>query len=142
MLLVCGDLVKAVRRVAAVAVAHCWGVTVTTVLTWRKALGVSGDTEGAARLKIENTRRRFGPVKVRLRTADGRRVVSAGARRNMSAAAKRQGRTAPDRTSFDPWEDEGIRANPPALAAYLIGRPVFAIYGRRFRLGVTKKHRR
>ena len=46
-LVVCGDLVKAVRREAAQAVAHWWGVTPQTVWQWRKALGVERMTEGS-----------------------------------------------------------------------------------------------
>src|SRR3954463_4267220 len=66
-LVVCGDLVKAVRREAAVAVMHWWGVTSATVWRWRKALGVTGDTAGATRLKVGNGRRNYAVVGPKLR---------------------------------------------------------------------------
>src|SRR6516164_2650967 len=45
-LILCGDLVRAVRRESEVAVAHWWGVSRHTVLKWRKALGVEQNTDG------------------------------------------------------------------------------------------------
>src|SRR5271165_3958276 len=38
--ILCGDLVRAVRRESAIAVCHWWGVTPQTVTVWRKALDV------------------------------------------------------------------------------------------------------
>lgn len=35
---------------AAIAVAHHWGVSMSTVFTWRRALGVPRENEGTARL--------------------------------------------------------------------------------------------
>jgi hypothetical protein len=49
-LILCGDLVRAVCLEAEVAIAHHWGVAVSTVYGWRKALGVSRWTKGSARL--------------------------------------------------------------------------------------------
>jgi hypothetical protein len=37
--IVCGDLVRALRREAATAICYWWGVTPQTVTVWRKALG-------------------------------------------------------------------------------------------------------
>jgi hypothetical protein len=48
--ILCGGLVKAVRRESAIAVCHWWGVTPQTVSKWRKALGVPQVNEGTARL--------------------------------------------------------------------------------------------
>src|SRR6266851_1449136 len=45
-LILCGDLVRAVQRESEIAVAHWWGVGISTVWTWRTALGVDPDTEG------------------------------------------------------------------------------------------------
>jgi hypothetical protein len=165
-LIVCGDLVRALRREAAVAVAHWWGVTTTTVLTWRKAVGVTGDTAGAARLKAENGRRHYEAVKAKLhapaavaksaaarrgrplsaehraklRAANLGKRLTAETRRKVSATRKRLGLKAPDRTDWAPWEDELLRSLPPEEVASRTGRPMFAVYGRRFRLGLTKKH--
>ena len=44
-LILCGDLVRAVRRESETAVAHWWGVSRHTVLKWRKALGVEKNTD-------------------------------------------------------------------------------------------------
>jgi hypothetical protein len=48
-----GDLVEAVRREAAIAVAQHWGTTWRTVRVWRRALGVERMTEGSTRLAEE-----------------------------------------------------------------------------------------
>ena len=48
--IICGDLVKAVRRESNLAVGHWWGVTAQTVTLWRKALGVPQYNEGTVRL--------------------------------------------------------------------------------------------
>lgn len=50
-LILCGDLIKAVGLEAETAVAHHWGVSTATVRTWRRALGIPGDTVGSVRLK-------------------------------------------------------------------------------------------
>ncbi len=47
------DLVKAVRRESAQAIAYWWGVSTLTVWGWRKALGVGQYTEGTRGLKSE-----------------------------------------------------------------------------------------
>src|SRR5262245_52945625 len=49
-LIVFGALARAVRRESEIAICHWWGVSVTTVWTWRKALGVPQVNEGTARL--------------------------------------------------------------------------------------------
>jgi hypothetical protein len=45
-LILCGDLVRAVRRESEIAVMHWWSVSRHTVLKWRKALGVEKNTDG------------------------------------------------------------------------------------------------
>lgn len=50
-LILCGDLVRAVKTESATAVAHNWGVSVTTVWSWRVALGVDNkNNPGTQRL--------------------------------------------------------------------------------------------
>jgi hypothetical protein len=46
-------LTRALRREAAQAVAHWWGVGKDRVLKWRKALGVGATTEGTSRLRSD-----------------------------------------------------------------------------------------
>jgi DNA-binding XRE family transcriptional regulator len=49
-LIVCGDLARAVRSESELAIAHHWGVGLTTVWKWRQALGVDRMNEGTTRL--------------------------------------------------------------------------------------------
>src|SRR5262245_29730878 len=51
------DLAEAVRREAAAAVAHWWGVRPPVVCRWRKALGVERYNEGSRRLQLRNSER-------------------------------------------------------------------------------------
>lgn len=49
--IVCGDLIEAIRHEAAVAVSHHWGVGMTLVCQWRKALGIDrNNNEGSLKL--------------------------------------------------------------------------------------------
>lgn len=68
-LILCGDLVNAVRRESEVAVAHWWGVSVTTVWKWRKALGVGRITPGT-----EELYRVYKPLKLTEERAERGRV--------------------------------------------------------------------
>jgi hypothetical protein len=45
-LIVCGDLVRALQRESATAIAHWWGASISTVWRWRTLLGVEPFTEG------------------------------------------------------------------------------------------------
>ncbi|MBI5724847.1 MAG: transcriptional regulator [Planctomycetes bacterium] len=49
-LILCGDLVKAVRRESILAIRYWWGVSRSQVDTWRRTLGVNA-TEGTYRLR-------------------------------------------------------------------------------------------
>src|SRR6266705_1970420 len=50
-LILCGDLVRAVRKEAVQAVAWHWGVSKATVRAWRRALGVPELTAGTRKLQ-------------------------------------------------------------------------------------------
>ncbi len=50
-LVLCGDLVRAVRSESEIAVAHHFGVVNATVRKWRRALGVGRSTEGTRQLE-------------------------------------------------------------------------------------------
>jgi NUMOD3 motif len=52
-LILMGDLVRAVRRESAQAVAHWWGVSMSLVWRWRRALGVELCNEGTFQLRHE-----------------------------------------------------------------------------------------
>lgn len=49
----CGGLIEAICCESEQAVAYHWGVSVSTVWKWRKALGVDATTEGTSRLRRE-----------------------------------------------------------------------------------------
>jgi hypothetical protein len=89
-LVVYAGLAKAVRREAAIAVCHWWGVTPDTVSRWRKALGVGPVTAGTRKLRQETFARAFTPA-VWARVEAARRSPAVNAKR----AAARVGRTQP-----------------------------------------------
>jgi hypothetical protein len=62
---VCGGLLKALRRESSVAVQHWFGLSEGTVARWRRALGVPRATHGTARLYRQNALRTFSRPKVR-----------------------------------------------------------------------------
>lgn len=49
-LILCGDLIRAVKVESSIAISHWWGVSPTTVWKWRKALGVPPINRGTRRL--------------------------------------------------------------------------------------------
>ena len=65
-LIVCGELVRAVKQESAAAVAHHWGVCETTVWKWRIALGVGRMTEGTTQLYRDLVPSRLPPEKAAL----------------------------------------------------------------------------
>ena len=84
-LILCGDLVKALQRESATAVAYHWGVCVQTVSKWREVLGIERWTLGTARLCIYTLTQSF--------TRERRLAISRqrkGKAIPMSAAAKRR----------------------------------------------------
>lgn len=54
-LILCGDLVQAVKLESAEAICHYWGVGPTKVWQWRQALGVGRVTDGTRQLLQERT---------------------------------------------------------------------------------------
>lgn len=137
-LILCGDLVKAIRRESATAVAHWWGVTNETVSHWRRSLGVTPGTEGTkARLRelfvgrltaevvarrttatAEAQRKRRGRKAPRhvieaMRKANLGRKNSAESLARMSEAARRcERKPPPGGRLWMPEEDEAVRTLP------------------------------
>jgi len=129
--ILCGDLVRAIRRESNAAVCYWWGVTPQTVTVWRKALDVPVATEGTSRLyrltaermpqsararaiagcntpeaNAKKSKARLGkprPAHVReaLRQANIGRKLSIERRRKMSEAHKRRGTWPP--AAGRPW---------------------------------------
>jgi hypothetical protein len=75
-LILCGDLMNAVRREAAIAVARHWSVSCQVVRRWRRALGVERITEGTRQLFIEDGNMEIG------------RYASTGARASLRPEAR------------------------------------------------------
>jgi hypothetical protein len=59
--IVCGDLIRAVRVESAIAVAFHWGVSPHTVRRWRRALDVPRSTNGTRRLAIDYVAEKLTP---------------------------------------------------------------------------------
>lgn len=111
-LILCGDLVRAVRSESVEAICHWWGVGPTKVWMWRQALGVERVTEGTRRLLQERTgvppeaaargRERAASPESRAKIAAGKRGVPAPPKTRaalLAAARRRKGAV---------W---GVRAN-------------------------------
>jgi len=64
-IIVCGDLVRALKREAACAVIRSWGVGKTAVNKWRRALGVPKLTEGDRLVRAEAGRSPSGKKALR-----------------------------------------------------------------------------
>ena len=85
MPILCGDLIRAVRVEAAIAVAHHWGVSLWTVGKWRRALDVPRITNGSRRLLIEHAAENLTP-EVRAKAKEA--MHSAEVRAKLSALRK------------------------------------------------------
>lgn len=84
-LILCGELVRAVRTESEAAVAAHWGVSRNVVYQWRKTLSVSCFTEGTRKLYRDTI-----PDRVNLESLAAARILSTAreARAKMSAARK------------------------------------------------------
>ena len=91
-LILCGDLVKAVRQESETAVAYWWGVTVQTVWKWRKALNVESQTEGTVDLQRRGIDDHFDAAAIRKRIEATKRPE-----RNGKIAAAKRGKPRPVR---------------------------------------------
>jgi hypothetical protein len=84
-LIACGGRARAIRREAAQAVAHWFGVTGQTVSAWRKALGVDANNTGTSKL-----RKAWGPEVLTDEVREtGKRMLRSPAYRAKVSAAKK-----------------------------------------------------
>lgn len=83
------DLVRAVRRETATAVAHAWGVTLQTVTKWRKALGVK-KTEANTRWRVA-----FGKSPAMRKALDAMHAKARDPERREKIAAAKRGKKRP-----------------------------------------------
>jgi transposase-like protein len=100
-LILCGDLIKAVALESETAVAHHWGVSASTVYTWRRALGVSRNTIGSVRL----IRHYIGIGRENSRLPESRAKMSAAqARRPPCPQFREAGLEAAKRPKSEAWK--------------------------------------
>lgn len=125
-LILCADLVRAVRRESLVAVAHYWGVNPTTVWKWRVALAVERWNEGSTQLgwawAIERTDDRLERARINskqpaaLARASGSlkgRVQHPATIAGVKAAAKRPRSKAWKEAIAQTWRLRGHRPHNP-----------------------------
>jgi len=80
----CGDLLRALQHESAAAICYHWGVCASTVLKWRRALGLKGLTAGAKRMvkigvdlckRPESQAKLAAAAKTRGMSAEGREAI-------------------------------------------------------------------
>jgi hypothetical protein len=81
-LILCGELIRAVRAESVLSVAYHWGVGRATVWKWRRALGVPAMTPGSRRLRIDYAMETLTPE---VRAAAREAIHSAEVRAKLSA---------------------------------------------------------
>ena len=89
-LIICGDMVRAIRQESASAVAYHFGVTGQTVTKWRKALGVDRQTPGTIDLQRRTIDQHFDDVTRAKVIASTKRP-----KRNAKIAAAKRGKPRP-----------------------------------------------
>ena len=172
-LVLCGDLVKAVRRESKPAVAHQFGVSQGTVRAWRRALGVPPSTEGTYQLersnalhrkddRIERARKNSKtpealakisaslrgrippPSVIEAARKAARRPRSEGWKQKMAALWRERGHPPahPERKFWTAEEDALLGTATDGEVARKIGRSIWAVSSRRFKLGINRYRRR
>jgi hypothetical protein len=148
-LILCGDLVKAVRQESKLAVAFHWGASLKKVQDWRQILGVEPYTPGSQWLMRTNARenatpRRMREMSDRARPA-GRQPKSPEWKRVMSRIVRsriaRRGAIHPDRPLWTPDEDKLLGTDSDSRIAKRLGRSPGAVRSRRCALGIPLQNR-
>lgn len=150
----CGQLVRAVKRESASDVAKAWGIGRGLVSKWRKALRVKG-AEGdrlrlSAAVKASDPARARKIAKAKRGKPRPRHVIEAMAKarkgmKHSKATRAKMSSSHQLRGSRPPWlkpawseaEDGLVRTKPPSKVAEATGRSLKAIYLRRIKLGLT-----
>ncbi len=156
-LILCGDLVRAVKRESRPAVAHHWGVSRSTVTNWRRILAVPELTEGSERLvrigvklaRLPQSRNKIAAAaRGRHLSPEVKAKLFAGIRRGWKSRSKarraaycRTGRF-PPATKSDPWipgEEALLGTLPVPELLRLLGRSESAIWKRKSDLGIRSR---
>ena len=168
--IVCGDLVRALRRESATAIAHWWGVSVCTVWRWRKEVGVEQFTEGTRDLYrrwlpekideegIRNLKKTLKSPEViakRVKSLRGRpmparvkrALYKANKGRKHTVEARRnmseaQKRREPTGNRWKPDEDALLGTMRDSETAKRTGRSVESVRSRRDHLGISNFFKR
>lgn len=151
-IILCGDLIRAVRNESEIAVAYQWGVCLGVVGKWRRALEVGPMTPGTRRLKSSNsskamtallrahlTRVKVGkPIRF---TPEGKARAVAARRRPRTErwyesmakhfAARRGKLVDPSDKPWTPEEEKFLGTRPDKEVAVLLNRSVGAVTSRR-----------
>ena len=151
-LILCGDLVRAVRQESVDAVSYHWGVCRGVVQTWRKALGVPENTpgtshyrkwsmaHGAARRQKRYLARAEDPnarVKApRLEHERGHPLLSPALSELLKKRMARDGHPDPELKLWTSEEDKLLGTAPDLELAKMLGRSVAAVAYRRNTLGI------
>jgi hypothetical protein len=165
MLVICGDLVRAIRRESEAAIVYHWGSSIPTVWRWRKALGVGQFTEGTRDLyrrwlpekldeeALENQAKARQTPEFRAKLSEAlrgkpmpehvkRKLLKANKGRKPSAESRRKMSEAQKRrgsTAEPPWtpqEERLLGTMTDNEVAKTIGRTRTAVNSRRRKLAI------
>ena len=154
-IILCGDLVAAVKQESVEAVCHHWGVCRNVVQIWRKALGVPEWNSGTRELmhqarreaKPESQRRATlmaegKPVQPRSRPAHerGHPLVRVAASNLVKDRMARRGHFHPELRIWTPKEDAVLGTAPDSEIASRLKRTLAAVSSRRRFLGIPAWH--
>lgn len=143
-LILCGDLVEAVKQESELAVAHHWGVCIETVKKWRQALEVETYNPGTRWLQHVQAVDNSPPSKMR-RLSEAARAVTRRPKprqwkRHMSQIVRsriqRQGPINPRHRLWTAAEDRLLGSKPDKELAGELGRTAGAVRSRRRSLGL------
>jgi hypothetical protein len=141
MLVVCGDLVEAIRREAGTAVMFHWGVGRSTVTSWRRALGIPATTEGTSEAKARPKRGQARPAHVVEAMAEAHRGIHHTAATRATMREARRGENAA-RPVWDLEDLALLGTMPDEQVALRIDRTLSAVRNMRHKLKISMRRKR
>lgn len=126
--ILCGDLLKAIRRESSKAIQQWLGVGPIVVARWRRVLGVPWRNPGTARLHRERV--------TAARAAQPRRPLSIEQRRKLSETHRRLKQHPPTVRPWQAAEDRILGQVSDREVSKRTGRSLLAVEGRRHRLRI------
>jgi DNA-binding Xre family transcriptional regulator len=131
-MILCGDLVRAIKLESVWAIKHWWGVSRATVTTWRRALGVPRTNPGTRQLFQENAKEIWTP-KIRAKANKAAHCPTAYAKRIETRLSH------PNDLSPRPWTPEEkklLGTDYDDILAAQLGRTKKALVNQRHLLGI------